>query len=80
MIRGSRIWANDEDPDPWAALALAILRRALDDARGRRLSGYTAEGKAAIMADAQYWLRTGAGGLAAELGIDDQVLYPVLER
>ena len=79
MVQGSRVWTNDEAPDPWVALAAAILRRALDDARGLRLPSCNAEGKAAIMADARYWLRTGAGGLTAELGIDDQALYSVLE-
>lgn len=79
MARGRRLEAAERGPDPWVALAAAIVERAVDDARGRRLYGNSQGAKAKTIDDARHWLRNGAGGLPAELGIDDHALATALE-
>ena len=77
MAKGRRL-EPELTPDPWASLAVAILERAIDDAKGRKLYKNTPGAKEKTIADARYWLRTGAGGLPSALGIDDQALGDAL--
>lgn len=79
MARGRRLEAAEREPDPWVALAAAILQRAVDDAHGRRLYGKSPGARAKTIDDARYWLRNGAGGLPAYLGIDDQAMGATLD-
>ncbi len=77
MSSGRRVDASPA-VDPWAELAAAIVERAICDAQGRRMYGKSPEAREKTISDARHWLRNGAGGLTAELGIDDQALGDAL--
>lgn len=75
-MKGERL-ARSTDADPYQALALAILHRAVDDARGRA-PYLTGNAKTKGVLAARRWLLDGADGLPAAFDIDHAAMIAAL--
>lgn len=67
------------DADPYRALAIAVLQRAIDDATGRRMRFKGNEhGRQQLTQDARRWLLDGADGLLDYFDIDHDAMIAAL--
>lgn len=76
-MKGERL-ERSIDADPYRALALAILQRAVDDARGRGTQ-LTGNAKTRAAHAARCWLLAGAAGLPEVFDIDHGAMIAALQ-
>lgn len=77
-MKGERLEPST-DADPYRALAIAVLQRAVDDATGRRMRFKGSEhGRRQLTQDARRWLLDGADGLPAAFDIDHAAMIAAL--
>ena len=76
-MTGERIGLARCDDDPFVLLALAVLQRAIDDARGRR-TRLCGKKKERAIAEARRWLLDGAEGLLCIFDVDHDALIAAM--